>query len=177
MKRPSQLFIGLAIVTVIFSVFVAWAAWAVLSINRSDPAPKSPHAEKELCAAVSDFLKDGRGRGPTTISTPADGNEPIGRVGSCYFMNDRDEAYASVHLLSKSESADRVFPPPGEETVLGSSKPVTLDLRFGGVKLETVLGPWKAWFTIDPEAEIDMTRERIEEAAELLIRLTEDLHE
>jgi hypothetical protein len=174
MKRPSQLFIGLAIVTVIFSVFVAWAARAVLSINRSDPAPKSPHAEKELCAAVSDFLTDLRGSGPTTISTPADGNEPIGRVGSCYFMNDRDEAYASVHLLSGS---DRVFPPPGEETVLGSSKPVTLDLRFGGVKLETVLGPWKAWFTIDPEAEIDMTRERIEEAAELLIRLTEDLRE
>ncbi|MFH5207001.1 hypothetical protein ACHIPZ_01970 [Antrihabitans sp. NCIMB 15449] len=177
MKRPSQLFIGLAIVTVIFSVFVAWAAWAVLSINRSDPAPKSPHAEKELCAAVSDFLKDGRGRGPTTISTPADGNEPIGRWGSCYFMNDRDEAYADVQLHSGSGPVNRVFPSPGEETVLGSSKPVTLDLRFGGVRLKTVLGPWEASLDIYRGAEIDMTRERIEEAAELLIRLTEDLHE
>lgn len=176
MKRPSQLFVGVAIVAVIFSVFVAWAAWAVLSIERIESPPTSPHGERELCAAVSDFLADGRGSGPTRISTIRDGYEPIGRWGSCYFINDR-EAYASVQLHSVFNPANRVFPPPGAETVLGSSKPVTLDLRFGGVNLATVLGPWEASFKIDEEAGIDMTRERIEEAAELLIRLTEDLHE
>jgi hypothetical protein len=169
-----------AIGTTIMVVLVGWTVWVVTSSNDPFvPPPKSPHANRELCDAVDTFLQDVSGVAPSSISAHTDLDQAMGIRGYCSFLNEYGRAYARVQMWSTPPSFvdDRVFPKPGEETVLGSSKPVSLELRSGEVVLGTVLGPWEASFAIDSEPHIDMTRERIEEAAELLIQLTEDLRE
>ncbi|MBJ8340399.1 hypothetical protein JGU71_16020 [Antrihabitans sp. YC3-6] len=71
---------------------------------------------------------------------------------------------------------DRRWPPIGDE-VFGSYSPmITID-RHRGYSLETVRDSWDVDITIFPEAGIDTTPERMDEVAELLIQLTEDLRE
>ncbi|MFH5207002.1 hypothetical protein ACHIPZ_01975 [Antrihabitans sp. NCIMB 15449] len=182
-KIPAGLIVVVAIGTTIMVALVGWTVWVVNSFDDPFvPAPRSSKIVRDLCNPMLTFLEDARSDDLPLVRAEVSKYDDKGlndrvdaRAGCLFFAG--SELIGSMSVYSSPPSfEDRMRPPIGDE-VLGSYFPtITID-RHRGFSLQTVRDSWDVDVTIYPEAEIGATPERIDEAADLLIQLTEDLRE